>query len=179
MLGLGGPVDARADLYSLAATFATLVGGRVPAGDEPGPVELPASVHPLFDVLRAMLSRRPEDRPADGRAVFQMLRSLGVDAPDETPATSRARLRHPACVPREWAETRILAEIPAVRGRWGPSAVVALKGPLGIGKSRLVLRLGIGWRSAGVRVFQARARDGQPEDRARVRGRRPFRPREP
>jgi serine/threonine protein kinase len=33
VLGLGGPVDARADLYSLAATFVTLLGGSPPPSE--------------------------------------------------------------------------------------------------------------------------------------------------
>ena len=160
VLGLGGPVDARADLYSLAATFATLLGGAVPPANSSEQPELPDLDHPLVPVLRAMLARDPAARPANGREVLARLRALGCDAPDETRATARARILHPPYIPREGLEMRVLEEIPTARGRAGEKTVVALKGPLGAGKTRLVERLGTVWRASGVRVLDGRPGGG-------------------
>jgi signal transduction histidine kinase/tetratricopeptide (TPR) repeat protein/ActR/RegA family two-component response regulator len=160
VLGLGGPVDARADLYSLAATFVTLLGGAPPPAEGPAGPQLPAIDHPLIGVLGTMLARDPEARPAEGRAVFARLRELGLDAPDETRASARARVLHPPYLAREALEARVLEEIPAGRGQAGQASVVALKGPPGIGKTRLVDRLRMAWRAAGLRIVEGRVGPG-------------------
>jgi two-component system cell cycle sensor histidine kinase/response regulator CckA len=150
----GRPVDGRADLWSLAASFRTLLGAPPP--DEsgavpPGPI---AGGAPIDAVLAACLATDPDARPASARAALALLRAAGCDAPDETRATLRARLAHPPWAGGDAARLRVLGEIPAGRPRVGGVPAVIVRAPLGAGRSRLLDRLVAEWRAADVRVVR-------------------------
>lgn len=87
----GAEVDARADIYSLAAVLYHLIAGRAPFDAptqaammgqiftaEPAPLtELRANVPASLDMLvRGALAKRPEQRPADWDAFAQALSGL-------------------------------------------------------------------------------------------------------
>ncbi len=87
----GSTLDARADMYSLAAVMYHLVAGRPPfdashqgallnqiCHAEPTPLlELREGVSPAFDaVIRRSLAKRPEDRPASWDEFAQSLSAL-------------------------------------------------------------------------------------------------------
>jgi len=105
----GQPLDARADLYSLGATFFHALAGRPPfEGDDPTALlvrqateqapslsEAAPDVDPrLARVIDQLLAKRPEERVASAKALLDCLEALGpFQMPDEAgQAKARAAL---------------------------------------------------------------------------------------
>jgi serine/threonine protein kinase len=91
---LGHEIDARADLYALGCVAVWLLSGRL-LFDHESPLHrlvatltdeipdlrarMPNAPEPLLALLRALLSKKPEDRPASARAVGSALRAIPLD----------------------------------------------------------------------------------------------------
>jgi serine/threonine protein kinase len=91
---LGHEIDARADLYALGCVAVWLLSGRL-LFDHENPLyrlvatmtedipdlkaRIPNAPDALLALLRAMLSKKPEDRPVSARAVGSVLRAIPLD----------------------------------------------------------------------------------------------------
>jgi serine/threonine protein kinase len=91
---LGVEIDARADLYALGCVAVWLLSGRL-LFDHENPLHrlvatmteeipdlsarIPGAPEPLLALLRALLSKKPDDRPASAREVMRALRAIPLD----------------------------------------------------------------------------------------------------
>ncbi|NMO13806.1 AAA family ATPase [Pyxidicoccus fallax] len=156
------PVDHRADLYSLGATFYELLTG-LPPFVSTDPAELvhahlarppvppafanPAVPRPLSDIVLKLLAKMPEERYQSAEALLADLlevrrrQTAGVIGAFELGRVDLARQlpfpKRPHGRERELARLREALE----RVRRGPSEGVLLVGEPGIGKSALVREL--------------------------------------
>ncbi len=91
---LGVEIDARADLYALGCVAVWLLSGRL-LFDHENPLHrlvatmtedipdlsarIPGAPEPLLALLRALLSKKPDERPASARDVMRALRAIPLD----------------------------------------------------------------------------------------------------
>ncbi len=145
-LGRGGP-DRRSDFWSLAATLVELLTGDL--RDESTVVD-DERFGRLAPFVRASLQRDSRNRPTDAYAA---LRLLGGD-PMISP-----RVR-PPWVRRGLLLERVLRSFPRIRGESLHHAVpvVAIRGPMGSGKSRLLSKVAATLTASGCRVLDVGAK---------------------
>jgi transcriptional regulator with GAF, ATPase, and Fis domain/predicted negative regulator of RcsB-dependent stress response len=156
-----GRGDERSDLYGLGATLFFWLYGRYPWSESlegrlatlsrrpalPADDRLPSGVS---DLLRELLAPSPEDRPQTARAVVARLAELGIGLPDPALAAPLARA---ASLPLLARDDALAALTPAWEGARGTPRFIALVGPPGSGRSRLLREADRRARLAGRRVL--------------------------
>jgi serine/threonine protein kinase len=130
-------VDARADIYSLGATFLHCLTGRIPhpAGSSGGP-RAPAGVDQrhfkrILKLLRQMMAEEPADRPQTAGEVQQILASwksasagTATAVHQATTGTETAALpRSPSRVPATASQPVAVSQTPAVPPRMRSLAI--------------------------------------------------------
>ncbi|HLE22692.1 MAG TPA: ABC transporter substrate-binding protein [Anaerolineales bacterium] len=153
----GGPIDGRADLYSLGVLLYEWTTGELPfAAQETlavitqhlyAPVVAPRVKVPrlpgtLDRLILRLLSKSPTDRPASAEDVLELLRGpdvLKVESGGESPVPVLERIGRGRLTGRE-------AELTLARALWceataGRSRTLLVHGEAGIGKTRLVREL--------------------------------------
>lgn len=142
----GGVIDARSDLYALGITLYQLVAGHVPfrgastqvmvAHVQAAPPDLPGNVPlPLQLLVARLIAKEPEQRPQSAGEVLEAIaRVAKVDLALDTQQTLASFVLSAPLVGREAELMRLLnaAGEPRVSER------IAVRGPGGSGKSRLV-----------------------------------------
>jgi diguanylate cyclase (GGDEF)-like protein len=168
------PVDNRSDLYALGVVLFEAVTGTLPFPDRdlgellrhhavtPAPdvrTLAPGAGPGLAAVIATLLAKDPDDRYQSGEALAADLRRLRSEpsaaldpephrAPDATPIPLCGRSRELAQLMKAWTA--------AVDGR---GSVCLLRGPAGIGKSRLAAEVAATARARGKLVLRGAADD--------------------
>jgi hypothetical protein len=165
--------DARADLFSLGATFYAALTGELPYparsfaevlaawGLRPPPPSMRAPGVPpaLDDLVLSLISLDPALRPQSAFDVMQRLAAIaGLDG-QESLAVSRAYLSTPALVGRD----DVLAELRGAieETRQGHGRGVMLRGTAGVGRSRALDACAMAAMTQGALVLRATA-SGDP-----------------
>ena len=149
----GAPVDHRADLFSLGASLAQLIGTRASASERQTDTK---SIHPelpagFADLLSALLADDPNRRPANAIAVVaQLLAILGKDEPVLTAEDLRSAIHSGEIVGRGLEMARLKAGL--ARSARGQGELFLLCGPSGSGKSRLINDFGLYAKAHGALV---------------------------
>jgi transcriptional regulator with GAF, ATPase, and Fis domain len=165
-----GRGDERADLYGLGATLFFWLYGRYPWGEAlearlatltrrpalPADDRLPERTRAL---LRDLLAPSPQDRPEGARAVVARLADLGIGLPDPALATPLARA---ASLPLLARDEALSALEPGWSGAPGGPRFLAVVGPPGAGRSRLLREVDRRARLAGRRVLSVGADASEP-----------------
>lgn len=159
----GSPATVRSELYSLGATVFFWLFGRYPWGETLEQRLAAAERRPslprredlapgVLRLLRDLLAPHPGERPASAREVVDRLAEIGVGLPDPSFADPRTRAASLPLIGRE----EILGLLERVTG--GADGVqarfLAVKGPRGSGRSRLLREAASMARLAGRRVEQ-------------------------
>ncbi|MEK7867554.1 MAG: tetratricopeptide repeat protein, partial [Planctomycetota bacterium] len=154
----GGPIDRRADLYSLGVVLYQLLSRRLPfPGDtaseviqkrletHPPPIrvvrnDVPA---PLEEVVLRLLSRDPADRPPTAASAAQEIAdAVGIEFRPDARPVRESYILSGRFVGRQDALDRLRGLLPGrSRSNDRPRAVAVVHGPVGIGKSRLLREL--------------------------------------
>ena len=169
------PLDGRADLFALGATLFHLLTGRhaYPAAriDElrhlwssapPFPHELRHEIpRALSQLTMALLSLDPLARPSTAAEVMDRLSGLSGLELSEPSAVRRAYLATPALVGR----ARALHQVSQFLGRGAEQrgGVLVIRGPGGVGRTRMLEACVTQARLAGLTVLQARGNDTQAD----------------
>ncbi len=167
----GLPLDARADLYALGVMLYEAVVGVLPfeaetttgiilkhlqANPLPPSRHVPGLPADLERIILKLLAKDAGERFASAGEVMDALGHLdfapGVVIPADLGELGRGLLR-PPLVGRAPAVTRLTELLTQVMG--GQSRFVALTGPLGAGKSRLLEEFSGTARMLGARIFKA------------------------
>ncbi|HET6585526.1 MAG TPA: AAA family ATPase [Nannocystaceae bacterium] len=177
----GFALDGRADLFGLGALAYWVLTGRhaYPARTveqleqcwrvRPPPVDeirrdVPA---PLAELVHSMLELDPNARPSSAALVIDRLDAISGVPPDPEVDVARGWLQSAALVGRDDELAQIRVEIEsATRGSGG---ALALEGPSGLGKSRLLREAGWAGQLAGALVLRARGQAEATEPYAAVR----------
>ncbi|HKU36596.1 MAG TPA: serine/threonine-protein kinase, partial [Polyangiales bacterium] len=168
-------LDGRADLYSLGATLYYALCGRVPYDARSfadliecwkwppvPPSKLVAGVPAaLDDLVMSLLSLAPGLRPPSAFAVMQRLAAIaGLEQP-EAASVSRAYLTTPALTGRDAVLERARELLPRALRVGGRGLL--LRGPAGIGRSRMLDACVLEAKALGACVLRANVR-GEPHD---------------
>src|SRR5262245_28734513 len=165
--------DARADLFSLGATFYAALTGELPYPARtfaelvaawqvrPRPPSARATDVPpaLDDLILSLIRLEPALRPQSAFDVMQRLAAIaGLDG-RESIAVSRAYLSTPALVGRDdvLSELRIAIE----QAHLGTGGAVLLRGAAGLGRSRLLDACALSAMTQGATVLRATASGNQ------------------
>ncbi|HKP61744.1 MAG TPA: protein kinase [Polyangiales bacterium] len=168
-------LDGRSDLYSLGATLYYALCRRVPyqarsfaelSESWKVPPTPPSRFVPdvpvaLDDLLLSMLSLQPGLRPPSAFAVMQQLAALAGFEHSEAASVSRAYLTTPALTGRDDVLKRVRELLPRVLSTGGRA--VLLRGPAGIGRSRMLDACALEAKLLGACVLRANAL-GEPRD---------------
>ncbi len=175
------PLDARADLYSLGATFYHALVGRhaYPARDfrhlrtlwqqAPAPPSafVPDIPQALDALVMSMLSHDPSARPVNAAEVMERLSALANLPADEQLLVSAAYLDTPVLVGRQPQLARVRKKIE--RAREGRGSATMLLGAPGVGRSRLFDACMLEAKLLGAVVLRADAGDAQRGEYGAVR----------
>ncbi len=152
----GEYVDARADLYAIGCLLYQAVTGRVPFRSGSASATLRAHVktrpippselfdgvpRPLEELILRLLSKEKADRLGHARDVTRALEAAGIPGPGEWAADLQARdyLYRPGFVGRDAVldglEERIRKDLKR------PGRCLFVRGPSGVGKTRVILEL--------------------------------------
>ncbi|HKU42371.1 MAG TPA: AAA family ATPase, partial [Polyangiales bacterium] len=162
-------LDARADLFSLGAALYYALTGKLayPARsfaevqqawtERPAPPSLRArDVPPALDELvLSLISIEPGLRPQSAYEVMQRVAAIAGLALDEAAAVSQAYLATPLLAGREDAVAALRAYLARVRD--GHGTALLLRGPPGIGRSRILDACAVEAKTLGATVLRAAA----------------------
>jgi hypothetical protein len=167
-----GPLDQRADLYSLGALAYWMLTGRhayparrledLPAhwkSTPPPPSALAPDVPKALDVLiLRLIDADPLGRPASAAEVIGRLTGIGELAAEGTTETRRLALSflsNPRFIGRTEPLDRVQSRVDAaLRGQGG---AVCIEGVAGVGRSRLLEEIGVRAQLAGALVVRVDA----------------------
>jgi class 3 adenylate cyclase len=177
--GLGRPVDARSDLYSLGALLYEIVCGHPPfVGDDAVSIisqhintppvaptwhnrDVPSA---LEELILKMLAKSPDERPKSAADVQQILAAISSgDAVLEPIAHDRAtpldRLASGVFAGRERETKELRGALEAILS--GRGRLVMLAGEMGIGKTRMAAELATYASLRGAQVLWGRCYEGE------------------
>ncbi|HKP57193.1 MAG TPA: protein kinase, partial [Polyangiales bacterium] len=167
------PLDQRLDLYALGALAYFMVTGRhaYPARHVAQlrelwslPLTAASSLQhelpePFSRLIGSLLELEPWARPSSAAEVMERLSAIAGLPLAETAAVREAYLTTPRLVGRdaevEWLRTHV------ARASAGRGGAALLRGPVGIGRSRMLDACVLEAKLAGLSVLRADARDGR------------------
>lgn len=166
----GGPLDQRADLYSLGALAYYVLTGRYahPVGDvaslprawemtPPSPGQLVADLPAALDELvMALLSMDALQRPASAAEVIERLSAAGELAPQNDPAIARSFLTGSQLVGR--GAQRGIVRRHVVKAASGKGSALLIRADEGAGRSRMLAEAALIGQVNGLTVVRTVAR---------------------